>query len=248
MEKSDGLPLKIGEKATFTVKSVTWQKESIPLSDTQYAMTYNDKYTGSVDLATLSEGDVLILDINAHDAFKNASFATGGGDMLVQNGNITKYAVSGKAPRTVLGVKDDGSFKVYAIDGRQSLVSVGISLLDCANLLLNEGYNNVINLDGGGSTTISAQLPGDTASYVTNSPSDGSLRKCATYLLFVSKSQKSHLSGGQVYPYNPVYLAGSNVTLYSLGYDENYLGFGEIAPVFTVNGETLEGNTYTVPS
>ncbi|MBQ7094481.1 MAG: phosphodiester glycosidase family protein, partial [Clostridia bacterium] len=174
LEKSDASPLSFDEPAVFTVKSVEWLKGSVELSDTQYIMTYNDSYTGSADLATLTPGETLILEMDAEEHFKEALFATGGGDMLVIDGQITEYAKAGTAPRTILGVKDDGSFKIWAIDGRQSVTSMGISLLDCAKLLLSEGYETVINLDGGGSTALSVQLPGDTDPYVVNSPSDGS--------------------------------------------------------------------------
>ncbi|MBR5265906.1 MAG: phosphodiester glycosidase family protein, partial [Clostridia bacterium] len=144
LEKSDSSPLSFNSQSVFTVKSVEWMKGSVELSDTQYIMTYNDSYKGSVDLATLTPGETLVLEMDAEEHFKNALYATGGGDMLAIDGTLTEYATTGTAPRTVLGVKADGSFKVWAIDGRQSVTSMGMSLLDCANLLLSEGYTNVI--------------------------------------------------------------------------------------------------------
>ncbi|MFR4336128.1 MAG: hypothetical protein ACLT3D_09525 [Lawsonibacter sp.] len=43
-----------------------------------------------------------------------------------------------------------------------------------------------MNLDGGGSTTLSVLLPGSSAPAVDNSPSGGSLRACATFILLVT--------------------------------------------------------------
>lgn len=248
LEKSDPSPLSFGTQAVFTVKSVEWLKGSVELSDTQYIMTYNDSYKGSVDLASLTPGETLVLEMSADEHFENALFATGGGDMLVVDGQITEYAKTEKAPRTVMGIKDDGSFKIWAVDGRQSVTSTGMSLLDCANLLLKDGYNTVINLDGGGSTALSVQLPGDTDPYIVNSPSDGTPRKCATYILFVNNKEKTSLSKAQLYPIDPVVMANSQNTVYALGYDKNYNGFGEITANITAEAGLIEGNKYIAPS
>lgn len=247
LEKSDSAPLTFDSQATFTVKSVSWTNESIPLSETQYVMTYNDSYTGSVDLATLTVGETLTLKINAEEHFRNALFATGGGDMLAVNGQLTEYAKTGTAPRTVLGVKDDGSFKIWAIDGRQSLTSIGISLLDCAKLLINDGYNTVINLDGGGSTALAVQLPGDTNPYIVNSPSDGYARKCATYILFVNKENSGSANNAQIYPIDPIVLASSRTTVYAMGYDDNYNGVGEVSVQLNASDGAFDGNQYIAP-
>ena len=247
LEKSDASPLSFDEPAVFTVKSVEWLKGSVELSDTQYIMTYNDSYKGSVDLSTLTPGETLILEMDAEEHFKEAVFATGGGDMLAIDGQLTEYAKAGTAPRTVMGIKNDGSFKIWAIDGRQSVTSMGISLLDCANLLIDDGYDTVINLDGGGSTSLAVQLPGDTDPYVVNSPSDGSPRKCATFILFVNNETPDTLAKAQLYPIDPVVMAGSQTTVYALGYDKNYNGFGEINAVINSSDGFIDGNRYIAP-
>ena len=247
LQKSDASPIKIGQPATFTVQSVTWQAGSVALNDTQYALSYNDKYTGPVDLATLQVGDTLSLSVTAEEHFQTAQYATGGGDLLAVDGSLTAAAKNDKAPRTIVGVKGDGSFKIVATDGRQSLLSEGVSLADGARQLVNEGYPTVINLDGGGSTAMTMRKPGDTANYVTNSPSEGALRKCATYIVFVNKAQQSTMTKGQVYPINPVMYANRSKTLYALGFDDNYHGFGEIEATFAASLGSMDGSTYTAP-
>lgn len=247
LQKSDNTPIKIGQPATFTVQSVTWQAGSVPLSDTQYALSYNDKYAGTADLATLAVGDTLTLTTSSNEHFQAAAFATGGGDLLATDGNLTGAAKNDKAPRTIVGVKADGSFRIVATDGRQSLLSEGVSLADGARQLVNDGYPTVINLDGGGSTAMTLRKPGDTANYVTNSPSEGALRKCATYIVFVSKSPQSTMTKGQVYPINPVMYANRSKTLYALGFDDNYYGYGEIEATYATNAGTVAGNIFTAP-
>ena len=247
LEKSDPSPLKIGERAEFTVVSVGWKSGSEKLSDTQYVMTYNDSYKGQYDISVLTVGEKLEFFSSALEPFENAEFATGGGDMLAIDGSLTQYAVSGTAPRTVMGVKEDGSFKIYAVDGRQAHTSVGLSLKDCAQMLIDQGYTDVINLDGGGSTAITVQMPGDTDCYVTNSPSEGSLRNCATYILFVNKTSVTNATKGQVYPMDGVYLTGSKITPYVLSYDDGFNGHGEVDASFNCSSGSMDGRTYSMP-
>ena len=74
----------------------------------------------------------------------------------------------------------------YAVDGRQSGYSAGLTQKDLADELLQQGCQWAVNLDGGGSTTLSVLLPGSSAPAVDNSPSGGSLRACATFILLVT--------------------------------------------------------------
>ena len=73
----------------------------------------------------------------------------------------------------------------YAVDGRQSGYSAGLTQKDLADELLQQGCQWAVNLDGGGSTTLSVLLPGSSAPAVDNSPSGGSLR--ALSLIHISE-------------------------------------------------------------
>ncbi len=64
-------------------------------------------------------------------------------------------------PRTAAGVTADGRLLVMTVDGRQPGFSEGVYLDELAALLLEEGAVDAVNLDGGGSTTLVADLPGD---------------------------------------------------------------------------------------
>ena len=64
-------------------------------------------------------------------------------------------------PRTAAGVTADGHLLVVTVDGRQPGFSEGLYLDELAALLLEEGAVDAVNLDGGGSTTLVADLPGD---------------------------------------------------------------------------------------
>lgn len=70
----------------------------------------------------------------------------------------------GLAPRTAIGQRKDGTVIMLVIDGRQ-LDSLGASLKDVQDIMLQYGAYNAANLDGGSSTTMVYE------NRVVNSPS-----------------------------------------------------------------------------
>jgi exopolysaccharide biosynthesis protein len=60
----------------------------------------------------------------------------------------------GIAPRTAMGQKADGSILFVIIDGRQPGYSIGASLYDVQEVMLEHGAVIAANLDGGSSTVL----------------------------------------------------------------------------------------------
>jgi exopolysaccharide biosynthesis protein len=60
----------------------------------------------------------------------------------------------GVAPRTVMGQRKDGAIMFLMIDGRQPGYSVGVTLYEAQNILLEHGAVIGANLDGGSSTVL----------------------------------------------------------------------------------------------
>jgi len=78
------------------------------------------------------------------------------GPALVVNGQGTIKSGDGGwgiAPRTAIGQRTDGAIILLAIDGRTTK-SLGASLKDVQNIMLQYGAYNASNLDGGSSTTM----------------------------------------------------------------------------------------------
>jgi exopolysaccharide biosynthesis protein len=69
-------------------------------------------------------------------------------------------------PRTAIGRLRDGRALLLVVDGRQPAWSVGMSLEELARLFLDFGAVDAINLDGGGSTTMTVERK------IVNKPSD----------------------------------------------------------------------------
>jgi exopolysaccharide biosynthesis protein len=97
------------------------------------------------------------------DSWKQAANIIGGGPQLIKNGRveITNAAekilpsfVSDYHPRTAIAKLKSGQILLVAVDGRQPGESIGMSLTMLADLLLEFGAVEAINLDGGGSTTM----------------------------------------------------------------------------------------------
>ena len=101
---------------------------------------------------------------------------------LLEDGEIAPELTKTAAPRTAVGMKEDGTLLLYALDGRQRGYSVGGGLTDVAARMKELGCVWAGALDGGGSTQLAAFLPGD-ALRTFNVPSDGKPRDVANYIL-----------------------------------------------------------------
>lgn len=115
------------------------------------------------------------------------------GGRLVANGVAKTNFEAGAAPRTAVGIKENGNIIFYTLDGRQSGHSYGAQLKTLAERMKELGCVDAINLDGGGSTTISALFPGKDSPVVVNSPSDGYLRSVANFLFLKDNRARTNI-------------------------------------------------------
>jgi hypothetical protein len=74
--------------------------------------------------------------------------------------------VAGRQPRTLAGVRVDGTLLLVTVDGRAPGWSAGMTLPEAARLMRSIGARDALNLDGGGSSTMTV------AGEVVNRPSD----------------------------------------------------------------------------
>ncbi len=78
---------------------------------------------------------------------------TAAGQVVVPNGSGSFFA---RNPRTIAGTTRDGTLRLVTIDGRQSS-SVGTTMHETAAVVDALGMRDAVNLDGGGSTTMSVR-------------------------------------------------------------------------------------------
>ncbi|MER5544313.1 phosphodiester glycosidase family protein [Streptomyces sp. NPDC002589] len=109
-------------------------------------------------------------------------FGVNGRYRLTAHGRIVVPAGSGgffaRNPRTVAGTTRDGKVVLATIDGRMT-TSVGTTLDETAAVAHALGLTDAVNLDGGGSTTMSVQ------GTLVNHPSGPTERAVGDALVFV---------------------------------------------------------------
>jgi len=102
------------------------------------------------------------LETDQKDEWQKATSIIGGGPQLIKDSRveITNAAekilpafVSDLHPRTAIAKLKSGELLLVTVDGRQT-ASIGMSLTMLADLLIEFGATDAINLDGGGSTTM----------------------------------------------------------------------------------------------
>ncbi|HEY0474032.1 MAG TPA: phosphodiester glycosidase family protein, partial [Kribbella sp.] len=102
------------------------------------------------------------------------------------------------APRTAVGFTDNGRRMVLlTVDGRAT-GSRGLSLKEMGQLMVGLGADDVLNLDGGGSSTMLARTPGAQAPAVVNSPSDGAERLVPNGLGILPTKGSGRLKGFRI--------------------------------------------------
>ncbi|MBR3247187.1 MAG: phosphodiester glycosidase family protein [Clostridiales bacterium] len=128
--------------------------EGIVISEGELRMGYPG---GTYDVYGLTDKNVLVvgrmtaqqaLDIGVRDA---VSF----GPALIVNGVAANYSGSGGGlnPRTAIGQREDGAVLLLVIEGRKTS-SMGATMADLIDVMLEYGAVNAANLDGGMSSAM----------------------------------------------------------------------------------------------
>jgi exopolysaccharide biosynthesis protein len=199
----EGVPT-ISGTVSLEVEEKLTSDGAVPIGDGYLLLTAANAGGYGFVYDSFTVGDKVTLTATCGDeSFANVRWATGGGDVIVENAAITDATawdrdLLAQSPKTAFGVKADGTMLVYVLDGRNTTFGNGLGLVDLAYELIRQGCVTAVNLDGGGSTAMSIRPPGMADTRVINRPSDGAERKCATYILFVtdieSDAQPRHLA------------------------------------------------------
>lgn len=145
--------------------------------------------TKAVELAQFRLGQRIELDYSIDKPWNMIKHAVCGGPRLVSDGEVDingkeeKFSasiVSGRHPRTAIGLTFDGDLLMVVVDGR-SKRSAGMTLKELADYLRKLGVRHAINLDGGGSSSMFVK--GKTI----NRPSDGRERRISNGILITGR-------------------------------------------------------------
>lgn len=121
--------------------------------------------------ARIGSGDAARQALVRVETEPSAAESVGGTPVLIKDGRrwfteTPTQFVSGRHPRTAVGWNDGGDAWLVAVDGRRPDHSVGMTLGELADFMLELGATDAINLDGGGTSTFVAE------GEVLNRPSD----------------------------------------------------------------------------
>lgn len=173
----------------------------------------------------VQSGDTVALIMTLSNSPEQVTQVLGAYPRMIKNGQ--NYVAQGYAeengpshtyerhPRSAIGISKDSSvLYLVTVDGRQPH-SVGMTLDELANTMLQMGVYQAVNFDGGGSTTLVAN------GKIANSPSDVSgERNVANALLVVSSAPEASMNRIEINPGKLRIKFGTSQLLLAEGYNE----------------------------
>ena len=133
------------------------------------------------------------LAVTASTTVPAATALISGATVLVRQGRVyddpTGTPPRGRNPETMVGVSRDGRhLLLVVIDGRQPTHSIGVTPLEASQYLVAHGVDSGILLDGGGSSTLAARLPGTASLTIRNTVSDAAGERPVANGLFLYRT------------------------------------------------------------
>ncbi len=132
---------------------------------------------------------------------------------------------------------------LYTIDGRQSGYSIGATLTQVAQRMVELGCVTAMSLDGGGSTAMVATSPDSTTATLVDKPSGGSERAVTNHIFLVANSQPTNIVG-HVYleSESTRVLPNAQVKLTATALDTNYIPMANSMSPLRADKGTIDGN------
>src|SRR5665648_842374 len=198
------------------VKSVQMNTCNTPIGATEVVLSAVANSTSAPTLNNMAVGSEVEISVtdNKNTGLDNTVDAMGIYYSIVANGAIDTIGTNPN-PRTVVGIKEDGSLVLYVVDGRQPAISNGLGLIDTARHMISLGCVSAFNMDGGGSSVLYARLPGlENLATLKNSPAQSSERSVSNGLLLVYKGTGSSVAENlNIYPELTLAMSGADVQI-----------------------------------
>ncbi len=181
-------------------------------------------------------GERLELNFKFDFDINNLQWAVGGVNHLVKDGviNVVNETILGRHPRTAVGFSKNNEEIIFVtIDGRNKNY-LGVTQQELAKIMMDLGAYNVVNLDGGGSTTMGMDFLKNGNIEVVNFPSDGRERNIVTGLGIFDTSPESDVMDTIVLEpeYDKIF---KNTSI-----DLNVKGFNKYYAAVDISNKTIE--------
>lgn len=197
-------------------------------------------------LRALTPGVQMTITVSGADArWEKAAYGVSGMYTLLRDGQIVDGLPTAANPYTAVGLRADGTAIFYTIDGRQGGYSIGASYAQVAQRLQELECVSAVALDGGGSTTLGATLPGGAGFDLVNRPSETGRRVNNTIALVAPQGADMFQPGAYVTAQERVVLAGSQLPLSAVAYDSAGRPVDAGSLNWTATGGTVAGNGNT---
>lgn len=166
-------------KITEIVRSespVSVKESDYVLSYVGFDYSYEVGDQVNIDMALITD-DGLTLD-QTKELMQTGGWLVKDGESVAKDYESFIGYTTAPQPRTLVGIKEDGTMVFAVIDGRDSTYSLGLSGKESAQLMINKGCVDAAYFDGGSSSTM--VIEGE----VVNKPSGGKERAIAHSILF----------------------------------------------------------------
>ncbi|MDW5300139.1 MAG: phosphodiester glycosidase family protein [Sedimentibacter sp.] len=177
-----------------TVSEIRKNQPSTIIPVNGYVIASSNATTMNQMLSSFMVGQPVSLNIELDYSPEDVDWAFGALNYLVKDGqlnNVSSQAL-GTNPRTAIGYnKDNSEMIMVTIDGRNKNY-VGVKQTELAQIMLELGAYNAVNMDGGGSTTMGVDFLKNSNVTVVNIPSDGKERKIASGVGVFNTSPESN--------------------------------------------------------
>lgn len=222
------------------IKQVVEPKTVVDVADDEYLITLPqasyDALGGSLDV-----GDQFTFSITANVDLDQYDTIVSGGGTLVRDGQVDmsgiEVSANSRQPRTAIGVTKDGDIIEMVVDGRGD--SLGATLEEMANYMIQMGAYQAISLDGGGSTEMVKKDETGTVR-IENVPSDGSERKVTNGVGFIA-SLKTGVPTQVQYLNDDRTFVGNPLKIKVVGKDEYYNNVNLDTTKLTYSVEGVDG-------
>ncbi len=231
----------------YKMVGFSWGGEPVAIPEGGAVFTANYSINGFLN-TNIAMGDLIRVEYSLSPDIPAIKESVGGNTLIVKNGGICEFTnnISGKNPRTALGTSASGDkLFMVTVDGRKSDCP-GFTQTELAQLMIDLGCANAINLDGGGSTTMVAKDRLTDVQVVKNNVS--SLRQVSNGIGVVSHlAPLSIASGGKIQLSAENIVCDDTLEVYYVFYDENYNNVAAVTPVISTSDENavISGNKVT---
>lgn len=172
---SDAVEVKVG--ADGTVVAIAAAPDEGALDEGVQSLVAHRTSPAGLRLAQLAVGDTVDITYGVRDDALDVQEAGGAWHRLLRDGAVVPHGgdeyFTVNNPRTMIGFSEDRRTAYFVVvDGRTALAQ-GMPFAEQQRLMLELGAHDAINADGGGSSQMNVQLPGQSSTTVMNTPSDG---------------------------------------------------------------------------